>query len=131
MHASGLPPSCVTYAMAFTPGGRRDPDTIAANVSIRCCFVASRAVAGNGCSAARTMYSETVVMTGEMAPLAGFTASSSAAVPARRFVSPLCAPAGTAAVNAAAIPPPNTNRRERLNDASFIQRSVHSLIHSV
>jgi len=50
--------------MAFTPGGRRDPDTIAANVSIRCCFVASRAVAGNGCSAARTMYSETVVMTG-------------------------------------------------------------------
>ena len=64
--ASLLPPSVLVYEMACWPGNNREPDTMAAMVSSRCCLVFSATAAGNGLRNAPAIYPLNFCISGEM-----------------------------------------------------------------
>jgi hypothetical protein len=56
-----------TKEIAFLPGGRREPDSIAASVSSTWCLVFSSTAAGSGRRSAAAMYALSCRITGETA----------------------------------------------------------------
>src|SRR5712692_2538087 len=63
--ASLAPPRVLVNAIAFFPGGSREPESIAARVSSRWCLVFSETAGGSGLRKAPAMYALKRCMTGE------------------------------------------------------------------